>query len=95
MKYQEYIDLGFTRTDMNDSIEFKQTGYYGYCLDKQLNSKVSISVSSGELDRPKMYIKKSHGTDNYHVIVITLEMVKDLLLKSKNSDDENPFATAC
>jgi hypothetical protein len=29
MYYQEYIDLEFERTDINDSVEFRQTGYYG------------------------------------------------------------------
>ena len=94
MNYQEYIDLGFIRTDMNDSVEFKETGYYGYCLEKILSNKVSISVCGGELDSPKLYIKKSFGCTN-HIIKMTSEMVKDLLSKSKESNDENPFATAC
>lgn len=78
MNYKEYIDLGFERTDMNDTVEFNETGYYGYCLEKKLNNKISISVSAGSLDKPKLYIKKSLG-DNYHIIQMTVEAVLDLL----------------
>ena len=93
MKYQEYIDLGFKRTDMNDIVEFKETGYYGYCLEKILSNKLSISVSNGELDRPKLYIKKSYGDTN-HIVLLTGEMVKDLLSKPEDSCIDS-FAHAC
>jgi hypothetical protein len=85
MNYQEYIDLGFTRTDMNDSVEFKQTGYYGFCLSKQVSEKLSISVSGGELDKPKLYIKK-RSSDTYHIIQLSSEMVKDLLVINSAAD---------
>ena len=86
MKYQEYINLGFVRTDLNDNVEFKETGYHGFCLGIELSDKLSISVSSGELDRPKLYIKKSYG-DTYHIIPITGEIVKDLLCKPSAKTD--------
>jgi hypothetical protein len=35
MEYQEYIDLGFTRTEMNCELEFRETGYYGFALEKR------------------------------------------------------------
>jgi hypothetical protein len=78
MNYQEYIKLGFVRTDLNDSVEFKETGYYGFFLEIKLSDKLSISVSAGELDKPKLYIKKSNA-ETYHIIQITSEMVKDLM----------------
>lgn len=88
MKYQEYIDLGFVRTEMNDSVEFKQTGYYGYCLGIDLSDKMSISVSFGELDKPKLYIKK-RNSDTWHIIQINAEIVKDLLSKQSGKFDYN------
>ena len=32
MNYQDYIDFGFQRIDLDDSVEFKQTGYGGFAL---------------------------------------------------------------
>ena len=90
MEYQEYIELGFKRTDLNDNVEFKQTGYYGFCLGAKINKKLSIYVSASELDKPKLYIKK-RNSETYHIILITCEMVKDLLLKS----DFNYMNRAC
>lgn len=77
MDYQEYIDLGFKRVEMNDSIEFRQTGYTGFALNKKITEKLSIEATSGDLDKPKMYIKKSNGY-SYHVISITPSAVVDL-----------------
>lgn len=76
MKYQEYINLGFERTDMNDSVEFRNTGYYGYSLEKKINDRMMICVSGGELDNPKLYIKKANQ-ETYHIIKITTEIVSD------------------
>lgn len=78
MNYQDYIDLGFKRYDMNDAVEERQTGYGGFSLEKVVFSNVSIGVCSGELDKPKMYIKKRDSETN-HIIQITPEAVKDLL----------------
>lgn len=95
MKCQEYIDLGFERIDLNDSVEFKNTGYSGFCLEKVLSSNVSISVCSGDLDKPKLYIKKAFG-DNYHILQMNGEIVKDLLLSQKaHNEPPNPFAYGC
>lgn len=82
MKYKEYIDLGFQRHDMNDSVEFRRNGYYGYCLEKTVNEIISISVYWSELEQPKLYIKK-RDNDTYHIITITSEMVKDILAKKE------------
>ena len=90
MNYKNYIDLGFKRTDLNDSVEFNETGYKGFCLDFELNSKQSISVCAGELDKPKLYIKKASG-DVYHIIPITPEIVKDLLFEQKEESKNNIF----
>lgn len=91
MTYQKYIDLGFKRTDMNDSVEFKQTGYYGFALEKQINKKQMVCVGSGELDNPKLYIKK-RNSQTYHIIPISTEAVIDLCSKSENIDY---MTTAC
>jgi hypothetical protein len=78
MNYQDYIDLGFKRTDMDDNVEFRQTGYYGYNLEKKINKTTLLVVYSGELDKPRLYIKKKNNL-LYHIIVITPEIVKDLV----------------
>ena len=83
--YQDYIDLGFERTNTEDDVEFRETGYHGFYLEKILNSKISIYVSSSELDTPKLYIKKSIG-DTYHIIKITGDIVRDLLRDKANGD---------
>ena len=77
MEYQKYIELGFKRTDMNNSLEFKQTGYYGFALEKAINKRQMVCVTSGELDKPKLYIKKRNCV-TYHIIPITTEIVLDL-----------------
>lgn len=77
MKYQDYIDLGFERADMNCSVEFKQTGYHGFYLEKKINERQMVCVTSGELDKPKLYIKK-RNSDKYHIIPISTEVVIDL-----------------
>jgi hypothetical protein len=83
MKYQEYINLGFKRHDLSCSVEFRQTGYYGFALSKKINKRQSIEVTSGELDKPKLYIKKKDN-DTYHIIPITPDAVIDLLEKDNN-----------
>lgn len=80
MNYQEYIDLGFTRSEMNDNVEFKETGYHGFSLEKKINETMAVSVCSGELDKPKLYIKKAEG-DTYFIIPITGEVVKGIFSK--------------
>lgn len=79
MTYKEYINLGFKRTDTNDSIVFDETGYYGFCLTKVLSDKMTICVSGEELDRPKLYIKKRLDSSTNHIILLTDEIVRDLL----------------
>ena len=91
MKYEDYMKLGFGRLDLNDSVEFDQTGYYGFYLKIELSDKMSIGVSSGDLDKPKLYIKRANE-ERYHIIPITGEIVKDLL--SKPTVKPNHY-TAC
>lgn len=81
MHYSEYIKLGFRREDMNDSVEFEQTGYRGFYLEKTVSKKMYIGVSSGELDTPKLYIKKQGQDSSCHIIPITSECVIDLCNK--------------
>jgi hypothetical protein len=84
MEYQEYARLGFKRHELSCSVEFRQTGYYGFVLSKKINKRQSIEVTSGELDKPKLYIKKK-DSDTYHIIPITPDAVIDLL--EKNTQD--------
>ncbi len=78
MTYQDYIDLGFERIDLNDNDEFKKTGYYGFYLSRKFKNGVSIDVYSYELERPKVYIPKSKD-ETFHIITITPEILKDTL----------------
>ena len=77
MNYEDYIKLGFKREDINDNVEFRQTGYYGYILILKLNSKASIEVCYGELDKPKLYVKKSKR-DEYYITQLTDEQLINL-----------------
>jgi hypothetical protein len=83
MDYKKYIDLGFNRTDMECQVEFNQTGYGGFALEKKINKKILISVESGSLDKPKLYIKK-RNLETYHIIHISTDAVLDLLLNDSN-----------
>lgn len=78
MKYQEYIDLGFERIEMNCSIELKRTGYYGFVLAKKLNPSCCIEVVSGELNEPKLYINKDKGV-SCHILPLNKEQILELL----------------
>ena len=91
MEYQEYIDLGFERTNTYDIIEFRSTGYHGFTLTKRVNKKMSIEVCGGELDGPKLYIKKRRE-DSYHIILLTDEMVKNILYKQPKIQDYSNLA---
>lgn len=82
MTYKQYIQLGFIRSEMSDTVEYDQTGYFGYCLTKHINDKMLVEVTSAELDKPKLYIAKS--ADTYHIVPITTEMVKDIFFEIKS-----------
>ena len=85
MEYQKYIDLGFERIEMSCSVEFKQTGYYGFSLEKKVNKRQIVCVTSGQLDKPKLYIQK-RNSETHHIISITTEAVVDLFSQSENVD---------
>jgi hypothetical protein len=85
MTYKEYIDLGFKRTDLDCSVEFNQTGYSGFALEKKINKKILISVESGNLDKPKLYIKK-RNSETYHIMPISTDAVCDLILQDTRND---------
>ena len=80
MKYDEYLELGFKRTDLDDDIEYQETGYYGFCLQKKINKKLSICVDSGSLHSPRLYIKKN---DRNTVIEISPQIVRNLIEQHK------------
>ena len=92
MDYKKYIDLGFKRYDLDDQVEFNQTGYRGFSLEKIISEKISICATSGNLDKPKLHIKKSNR-DTYHIISITDDIIIDLL--NENNYTEDNFTRAC
>jgi hypothetical protein len=77
MKYEEYIKLGFKRTDITDSVQFSRHGYNGFYLEKNINEAMNIFVDWTELDEPTLYIQK-RNSETVHRIKITPEMVKDI-----------------
>ena len=86
MKYQEYIDLGFERLEMNDPVKQKNSGYSGFTLTKILTDRITLEVYWSELKTPKMYIKKLNS-DTCHILDITPEIVKDLV----SDKIDNPY----
>lgn len=91
MYYKQYIELGFVRTDMNDKVEFDQTGYYGFALEKKINDNMMVCVTSLDLHKPKLYIKK-RGEETYNIIEISTSVVLDLF---EQNPHRNNMAFAC
>lgn len=73
MKYIDYINRGFQRCELNDSVQYQETGYNGYFLRKELTKNASIEVYDTELDKPKLYIKEKGG--DFIVLPLTGEIV--------------------
>jgi len=88
MKYIDYIRIGFERTEMNCEVEFKETGYRGFALEKKINDSMMVCVSSGELDSPKLYIKKDNS-ETYHIIPIPTAAAFDLVKQTKTAATPN------
>ena len=78
MEYQEYINLGFERVEISDTVEFKRTGYSGFILTKKLRSGVFIEAYSGSLDDPKLYIEKKNSIECF-ILQLTREDILELL----------------
>jgi hypothetical protein len=79
MNYQEYIDLGFERIDINDEVSFERNGYKGFILTKKLRKGVNIEVCSDNLDQPRLYIeKKDHDIENF-ILRLNKDMIIELL----------------
>ena len=79
---------------MNCEVEFNETGYRGFALEKKINdSYMMVCVSSGELDNPKLYIKKGNGvqgnSETYHIIPIPTAAAFDLVKQTKTAVTPN------
>ena len=84
MRYQEYIDLGFERYDLNCSVEKATTGYGGYQLTYRLTKTADIVVLYPELNKHQLYLKKDKELGSPNVIVdITEDIMLDLIAKAK------------
>jgi hypothetical protein len=77
MNYQDYINLGFERIDLDDGVEFKQTGYGGFALTKKLNENIMVEVAYPNLNEPSLYIRKGES-DTWHIFPIPIAAIKDL-----------------
>jgi hypothetical protein len=87
MRYKNYVNLGFERIDMNDSVEFDETGWGGFALEKRINSSMNICVDSRNLSKPHLYIKKYYEKKIYHIISISIECMKDLIMNFKKAKE--------
>jgi hypothetical protein len=77
MKYKEYIELGFTREDINDRVEMDFSGYTGYFLNYKVIKNVTIEVYYNELNNPKLYIEKEDG--KFQIIDLSIEQLHKLV----------------
>ena len=85
MNYQEYIDLGFERIDINDEVSFKRNGYKGFILTKKLRKGVNIEVCSDNLDQPRLYIEKKDQDIENFILRLNKGMIIELLtMKTEN-----------
>jgi hypothetical protein len=88
MNYQDYINLGFKRIELNDHVLLKQTGYGGFVLQKEINPHVLMSVSSEELNEPNLYVEmlEKEG-DLHHIIPIPSDAVEALLTYIRGNNE--------
>jgi hypothetical protein len=61
MKYIDYINRGFERCELNDTVQYEETGYKGFYLVKKITKKVTVEVGDSELDNPVLYIEQKEG----------------------------------
>jgi hypothetical protein len=61
MKYIDYINRGFERCELNDTVQYEETGYKGYYLVKKLTKKVTVQVWDSDLDNPVLHIEQKEG----------------------------------
>jgi hypothetical protein len=79
MTYQQYIDLGFERIEMNDAVEFNRTGVHGFVLAKKLKGGYQIEVHWESLATPQLFRKG-------YICVLTQEQVVALCEELKKKD---------
>lgn len=97
LKYEDYIKMGFERIEMNCNVEFNRTGYRGFALEKKINNSMMICVSSGDLNSPKLYVKKAFS-ETYHIIPIPTEAVTSIVNMLSPTDEAkeiSPEYLAC
>lgn len=84
MRYQEYIDMGFERYNLNCSVEKAATGYGGYQLTYSLTNTACIVVVYPELDKQRLHLDTGEELYSRNVIVdITQDIMLDLIAKAK------------
>lgn len=79
MNYQDYIGLGFEPTNQDSQGEFNESGFVGFSLVKKIDKNVAIMASSGELDKPKIFILLE--SRNAIVVHTTCEDVQNIVKK--------------
>ena len=47
--------------ELNDAVQYDETGYKGFYLIKKLSKKVTVQVWDSELDKPNICIEQKEG----------------------------------
>lgn len=87
MKYIDYINMGFERIELNDTVQFEETGYKGYYLIKNLTKKVTIQVWDSELNNPMLHIEPKEG--EFISFPLTPELVMNWFEKNRLKNYES------
>ena len=87
MKYIDYINMGFERIELNDTVQFEETGYKGYYLIKNLTKKVTIQVWDSELNNPMLHIEPKEG--KFISFPLTPELVMNWFEKNRLKNYES------
>jgi hypothetical protein len=79
MRYKDYIDLGFTRTEIDDKVEVDDNGYAGYSLERIVSENIKVYVHWLSLNNPTLIVNK----DNLYVhrIKLSPDIVCDMFTK--------------
>ena len=80
MTYKEYLQLGFERTDFDDSVVFDIEGHHPFVLTREITDKITIEVCFPNLGKPKLYIKMRND-DRCHILPVEDEIIRDLCAK--------------
>lgn len=71
MTYQDYIQLGFKRINLDDEVHFNSTGNKLFCLQFKVNKHLIVEAEIGE--DPTLYYK------NQTVCELSVDQMKEVI----------------